>query len=188
MSWPPRTRLLKVRRNQAVGRLHRCCQKEQAGKAHRCRWSPSLLRLAGPKGMHIGEPPRATQMLRMWKSRTWGPNLPSREGLKPFPCTAAMLGLQSSHATDCLLRTNGAYRATCRFWVRSRIKTSVRGCTSISRARLKTNVSGMDSIETRRSYMRWLDTEVNRIQTRCWSEDVIELVLHRKSSLPIQAR
>src|SRR6266702_5593005 len=63
-----------------------------------------------------------------------------------------------------VLRTNGAYRATCRFWVRSRIKTSVRGCTSIGRAGLETNVSGVDSIETRRSYMCWLDAEVNRIQ------------------------
>ncbi len=63
-----------------------------------------------------------------------------------------------------LLRTNGAYRATCRFWVRSRIKTSVRGCTSTSRAGLKTDVSGIDSIETRRSYMCLLDTEVNGIR------------------------
>ena len=63
-----------------------------------------------------------------------------------------------------VLRTNGAYRATCRFWVRSRIKTSVQGCTSISRAGLETNVSGIDSIETRRSFMRRLDTEVNRVR------------------------
>ncbi len=55
---------------------------------------------------------------------------------------------------DLMLRTNGAYRATCRFWVRSLIRTSVRGFTSIDWAGLKVNVRGFSSrIETQRSYV-----------------------------------
>ena len=75
-----------------------------------------------------------------------------------------------------------------RFWVWSHIRTSVRGCTSIDQTRFKSMWEGSD-IDNR-------DTEVLRQFVRHGGqrlaqgeglEETVVLVLHRKSSLMIQA-
>ena len=70
----------------------------QKGKTVGCNeWSPTLLRLADPKGLQLTQPPRSTQVLQMWKIQSWGSRMPSStEGVTPSPPTTRRRGQSSS--------------------------------------------------------------------------------------------
>jgi len=68
---------------------------------------------------------------------------PLEEEVHESPCQVSPSSNQENDPLV-VLCTNRAYCVTCRFWVQSHIRTSVWGCTSISRAGLKTNVNGID--------------------------------------------
>ncbi|SRR6266702_840203 len=113
----------------------------------------------------------------------------------PFPATPLPVILphiyllsSTQNKGDWLLRTNWAYRTTCRFRVAKSYQDFSTGLHKyFAEQGSKLSVSGTGLIETRRSYV--VVRRGGQLDSmRCLYEDVIVLVLHRKSSLLIQAK
>jgi hypothetical protein len=98
----PRSFLLQVRQCQAMGQVPQRSQEERAGEAGRCRWPPSLFRLASAKRMLLNKSSRLTQVLRVRKRRSRSSRLPSSgENLRHSPHTIREPGLRSYHPLAC---------------------------------------------------------------------------------------
>ena len=73
----PRTQLREMRRCQAVGWLSKWGSEKRAGTSGCSRRPRIMFRLAAPKGLWLHRTRGPTQMLRVWKGRSWSSRVPS---------------------------------------------------------------------------------------------------------------
>lgn len=113
LSRRPRPCLCLLRRQKVVGQLNQCRQKGREWKVGRHRGLGPVLQLTAPRRLPKHAPPPAPQMLRLWKARSWCPNLPlSRNSLRPHPCTSMVPGQRNSRACTSQQNTPPSWMAS----------------------------------------------------------------------------